>query len=93
MSKSSNAFFTSVVEGAMRNVTAILFWGALTLFAVTIASYSTILFRPESDQTDTPTRVHTILDVLVIALNNAAWPFVGAALVWTLQNRSKEAAQ
>ena len=93
MSKSSNAFFTGVVEVCMRNAAAILFWGALALFVLTIASYSTILFRSETDQTDTPTKVNTVLNVFVIGLNNAVWPFVGAALVWTLQNRSKVAAE
>lgn len=93
MSNTSTAFFAGVVEGSMRNAVPILFWVALALFALTLASNGTFFFRPEIDQTETPTRVFTILEVLVIGLNNAAWPFTGAALVWTLQNRPKEAAE
>jgi hypothetical protein len=93
MSKSSNAVARGIFGFSMRNAASILFLVAVALFLLTVASYAMLALRPEGDQTDTPTRVNSILNVLVYSLNNAVWPFTGSALIWTLQNRSMEAAE
>jgi hypothetical protein len=93
MSKSSNAVARCIFGWCMRNAASILFLMALALFLLTIASYATLLLRPEGYQTDTPTTANLLLNVLAESLDNAVWPFIGSALIWTLQNRLMEAAE
>jgi hypothetical protein len=89
MSKSSDAFFGKVFDFSMRNAAPILFWSSLILFVLTfLAMSATSLFPNENDQTDRATLASLIFTALVQGLNNAVWPFTGAALVWVLQRRA-----
>jgi hypothetical protein len=98
MSKSSDAVFGkvfgSVFRASMRNASPILFWSALILFVLTfLAMSATSLFPDENDQTDRATFASLIFTALVQGLNNAVWPFTGAALVWVLQRRAEGGAK
>ena len=94
MSKSSNALFSSFFAGSMRNAAPILFWSALILFVLTVASYSALSIVPSpTDQSDPTVRAHIIFNGLVQGLNNAVWPFTGAAIVWVLQKRAEGGAE
>jgi hypothetical protein len=90
MSKSSDAVFNGVFRSSMRNAVPILFWSSLILFVLTFLAMSvTSLFTNDNVQTSRETLAYFILNALAQSLNNAVWPFTGAALVWTLQ-RSAE---
>jgi hypothetical protein len=93
MSKSSDSVLGKVFEGSMRNAAPILFWSALILFVLTFLAVSAIsLFPNENNQTDPAIHLSNIFNALVQGLNNAVWPFTGAALVWVLQRRAEGGA-
>ena len=94
MSQSSQAISNGFFSFAMRNAAQILFWSSLALWVLTIASYSAPAMLPgEFDGTSPGTRAHLIFDGIVQGLNNAAWPFTGAALVWVLKDRAEGGAK
>jgi hypothetical protein len=94
MSKSSDAVFGKVFEGAMRNAAPILFWSALILFVLTVFAMSAISLFPNDNNYASPaSHALNIFNALVQGLNNAVWPFTGAALVWVLQRRAEEGAK
>lgn len=89
MSKSSDALTSGLFDRSMQNAAPILFWSAILLFLFTFVTYSgTSLIPSEIDQTDSETRVYLIFGGLVQGLNNAVWPFTGAAIVWALSQRT-----
>lgn len=89
MSQSSNAFISDVYTAAMRNAAPALFCVAILLFILSFAAYGAAYLIPaDHDSTGSATRVYFIIDGVLLALNNAVVPFVGAAIVWTLQNRA-----
>ncbi|MEP0190918.1 MAG: hypothetical protein ABJP70_09860 [Erythrobacter sp.] len=92
MSQSSNALFSNVFGGffrvSMRYAAPILFWAALAVFALTVAAYSSSsIIQSDNDQTDSATHAFIIFNGVVLGLNNAVWPFTGAALVSVLSKR------
>jgi hypothetical protein len=94
MSKSSDAVLDGVFRASMRNAAPILFWSALILFVLTFLAASAIsLFPNENNQTDPAIHASNIFNALVQGLNNAVWPFTGAALVSTLQRRAEGGAK
>jgi ABC-type maltose transport system permease subunit len=94
MSKSSDAFFRAIFDFSMRNAVPILFWSSLILFVLTFLSMSvTSLFTNGNDQTDRETLAYVIFTALAQGLNNAVWPFTGAALVSVLQQRAEGGAK
>ena len=94
MSNSSQAAVTGLFSYSMRNAAPILFWSALIVFVLTIgAVVATYFFPAEIDQTDRATRMLLILNGFVQGVNNAVWPFIGAAIVSVLQKRNEGGAQ
>ncbi|WP_284125599.1 hypothetical protein [Parerythrobacter aestuarii] len=91
MSKSSRQVHSVIVHFAMSNAVPILLWSAIALVLITAALYSAqYLIRVENDSTSDGTRYYLFFDGLRMALSEAVWPFVGAAMVWTLQRRKPE---
>ena len=93
MSKSSSAAIGGLYGGAMRHAAPTLFWLSLLLFVVTLASYYSVFFPSENDQTDPATRAWLIFGGVAHALNNFVLPFAGAAIIWAVNNSAAGAAE
>jgi hypothetical protein len=98
MSKSSDAVISKVFNGVfcalMRNSALILFLSSLILFVLTFLAMSAISLFPNDNNYASPaSHALNIFNALVQGLNNAVWPFTGAALVWELQRRAEGGAK
>ena len=94
MSQSSDAVMRGLFHSSMRHAAPILFWGAIALFVLTlIANYAAYMAPTTGDSVDSAFQSYMVLNAVVQGLNNAVWPFSGAAVLWAVQNRGTEEAE
>ena len=80
-------------ERCMRNASAILFWIAVVIFVVGLASTLLAGGGAVDLNNDRPVELLFVLSAVFQALSAAVWPFTGAALIWWLRNRPAGAAE
>ena len=82
----------SFFEYMMRNAAPVLFWTSIILFLG--AGAATLLLERGITPygSDSIVSASSFVAAVVQGLSAAAWPFMGAGIIWTLQ-RKREGAQ
>ena len=77
-------------ERTMRNAAAILFWAAILLFVGGIATHLLVDggLEPQGSS-GSIIDPRSFVYAIYLGLGAAVWPFLGAALIWTLQRDGK----
>ena len=74
----------SVFEYMMRRAAPVLFWTSVLIFIGGVATY---LLADRQMVGESILSADSFVKGIYTGLSGAAFPFLGAALIWTLQNR------
>ena len=79
-------------EHMMRNAAPILFWISVVLFVGGLLSTFVLMGGSGSYGSDPDIRTGLIINAVYQACSAALFPFIGAAIIWSIQRRGKDGA-